>query len=147
MGSPAGFTAMGETAHLSLSFPAGPGTFALSAHQPQMLPSQGCSCLISSVPVPQHPPSSPTAQITLGQQKTTPVSQVNSIIRAPHYLPALLHFPGQPCSLPLSCLPQKVSEASRGRSCQRHKQSCCYATPAVQQLMLGKTCCALKLFA
>lgn len=49
MESPEGFTAMGETAHLSLSFlqSLGHGRSALSAHQPWMLPSL-CSCAPTS---------------------------------------------------------------------------------------------------
>lgn len=56
-------------------------------------------------------------------------------------------FPRAAPSSPPSPPDAEVSEASRGRSCQRHKWSCCYATPVVQQLVLGKTCNALKLFA
>ena len=99
-----------------------------------------CSC----APTPRFQPRCTCCPMPA---EDTPVSQANLITRAPRYLLALPAFPGQPCSLLLPRLLQKVSEASRGRSCQRHKRSCCYATLAVQQLTLGKTCCALKLFA
>lgn len=88
------------------------------------LAAPGAPTLCASIPI-APPPRDPSLAATSPHQQKAPCCPTSTLPREPP-------LPSQLSSLsPPLCLSQKVSEESRGSSCQRDTQSCCHATAAV----------------